>query len=113
MKTAEQEDLTMDLTVTASGARATDTGAEGRHGPGVDVDVIVTLGGRTLAGEVTLLPADDGSPQYVAWGSPDHWVSPALLALLYAAYEGDRAGLRDALTEIGSIASDSAGRVQS
>jgi len=41
----------------------------------VDLDVVVTLAdGRSLTGEVTLLPREDGSPGYAIWGAPDNWL---------------------------------------
>lgn len=48
----------------------------------LDVEVTVTIGGRTIEGEVTLAPRQyDG--QLAAYGSsPDHWISGGLLAAL-------------------------------
>lgn len=48
----------------------------------VDVDVTVTIGGRPIAGEVTLAPRQyDGT--LAAYGpAPDHWISGALLSAL-------------------------------
>jgi hypothetical protein len=77
---------------------------------GVDVPVRVTLpSGRTLAGEVTLCPAEDGRRRYESWGEPDMWVSGELLAALSAAYRGDDRARQDALLVLESEASHAAG----
>ena len=67
-----------ELSVTASNARATDTGVR----DGVDVDVAVTLcSGLVVEGEVTLAPDHTGS--LVAYGAdPSMWVSGRLLAAI-------------------------------
>jgi hypothetical protein len=104
--------MTIDSTVTvvASNPRPTDTGAEGKHGAGVDVDVRVTLpDGQVVEGEVTLLPAEDGTAWYEAWGSADNWVSGDLLTALYGVYDADPAGRADALGIIERAASRVAG----
>jgi len=63
----------------ASDARPTDTGVDG----GWDVDVELELSdGRVLSGEVTLR-RHGGCGQWADWGgSPDYWVSGALLVAL-------------------------------
>jgi len=67
------------ITVTASDARPIDTGVA----RGVDVDVRVTFpDGRTLDGEVTLLPALQGRPRYESWGQPGNWIDGRLLTEL-------------------------------
>jgi hypothetical protein len=64
----------------------------------VDVRVSLRLDGELLDGELTLLPSDrDGA--LASWGSPDHWVSGALLARIEKAFPEPDA-LRDALREI-------------
>jgi hypothetical protein len=74
-KTMGEAKRRKDLIVVASGVRPTDTGASGRQGPGVDLDIKVTLpDGRVLDGEVTLLPAEDGRPKYAVWGVPENWL---------------------------------------
>lgn len=94
----------MTIHVAASVATETTTGVA----RGLDVDVTVTLpDGEEVEGEVTLLPCADGRPGYESWGSgPDHWVSGALLRKLLKAYEGDDAGLTDALSAIERAAAE-------
>lgn len=55
----------------------------------VDVNVTVTIGDRVIDGEVTLAPTPDPrDDRLTAYGAaPDHWISGALLAELYAACE--------------------------
>ena len=48
----------------------------------LDVDVTIRFAdGTELEGELTLLPAEDGSG-YTSWGSPSHWVSDGLLSVI-------------------------------
>jgi hypothetical protein len=93
------------IDVTASNVRPTDTGV--RHG--VDVDVTVAIDGRTMGGEVTLVPGDYDRTRYVAWGAPDNWVDSRLLAWL----PDGRDALRECLDAIEAEASATAGTVQS
>lgn len=90
----------MSIKVEAGEVTETTTGVE----RGLDVGVTVTLpDGREIDGEVTLLPREDGSPGYAAWGSRDHWVSGDLLRALDEALSDDE--VRDVLDEIESAAS--------
>lgn len=60
-------------------ASKTSTGVEG----GIDVCFDATLDdGAVLSGEVTLLPHEDGSPGYGAWGAPDNWLDGHTLQAL-------------------------------
>jgi len=71
---------------------------------GWDLDVTVTIDGREIEGELTLLPSEqDGRPS--AWGAPDNWVSSGLLAGLRARSSGFDA-LRDMLSVIEAAASE-------
>lgn len=86
------------IEVSASIATETTTGVE----RGLDVSVTVTIDGRDIEGEVTLVPREDGSPGYASWGSsPDFWVSGGLLRELEALPGED---FRAALAEIESAA---------
>lgn len=61
----------------------------------VDVDVVVTIGAETLSGEVSLsrgrraTKAGDYDAYMACGGSPDAWVSGALLAALQDRLDGD------------------------
>jgi hypothetical protein len=91
------------MSVLAGNARPTDTGVR----RGVDVNVTVVLGDRTIEGEVTLLPAVDGRPRYEAWeAGPDNWVSGGLLGELHALSD---VKFGEALDEIEAAASEVAG----
>jgi hypothetical protein len=57
------------------------------HGVARGIDVAVSVDGHD--GEVTLLPAEDGSG-YTSWGQPDHWVDGALLAYIYTRPDAKR-----------------------
>lgn len=93
------------MTVTAGAASKTTTGVE----RGLDVTLTVTLpDGREIEGEVTLLPAADGRPEYESWGSADQWVESRLLAAVRAAYP-DYREFREALSEIEAAASAECG----
>lgn len=60
-------------------ATDTSTGVDG----GKDVGFDLTMDdGTVLSGEVTLLPHEDGSPGYGAWGAPDNWLDGATLSRL-------------------------------
>jgi hypothetical protein len=85
------------LTVTASNARPTDTGASSRRGPGVDVDVTITAG-PTVRGSVTLLPHEDGRHGYGRWGERSHWIDGRLLSDLEKLGH-DVGGVLDAIEE--------------
>jgi hypothetical protein len=65
----------------------------------MDVDVTVTIDGRDIDGEVTLVPMDGGT--YGSWGQPDHWVRSNLLSELRSLSDDD---FRFALDEIESAA---------
>lgn len=68
-----------NISIKASNARKTSYGVDG----GMDVDVVVTVGGVELpAGEVTLVP-DAINGGWMAYGyHPSMWVSGKLLAAL-------------------------------
>jgi hypothetical protein len=73
---------------------------------GWDVAVLVRMGagGEIVAGEVTLVPREDGGPGYVAYGpGPDYWVSGELLRLL-GVHLGHGDALRCMLDRIESVA---------
>jgi hypothetical protein len=95
--------MSTTITATAGTSRPTTTGVEGA----VDVPVTLQIAGRTVRGEVTLLPADDGRPVFERWGDADHWVSGDLLRELR---ELPHHEYRDALTTIEAAASKAAGR---
>jgi hypothetical protein len=59
-----------EVTCEGDNARETSTGVE----RGIDVDFTLTINGEEYEGEVTLLPHEDGSRGYGAWGEPNHWV---------------------------------------
>lgn len=107
--------MSNEITVThvaASCPTPTTTGVD--HG--IDLDVTVTLSdGSELEGEVTLVPAQDGRPEYEVYGPPgdggaEYWVSSGLLDALAAAC-GDDTGRRfpDGLREISDAAVTAAG----
>jgi hypothetical protein len=75
----------------------------------VDVDVTIRIGGRTVEGEVTLVPSDDGNRAgvLVAYGSPDHWISRSMLAALETL---PPSAFREALSEIENAAAAVAAR---
>lgn len=57
----------------------------------------------TIEGEVTLVPAQDGSPTYEAYGmDPNAWISAPLLSALSDALDGE--AFSDALREIRAAA---------
>lgn len=94
------------INVSASNPRPTSTGVA----RGVDLDVVVEFpDGLEARGEVTLLPAEDGRPEYDSWGRPDHWVCGPLLEALENASGGDQRVLRDMLGEISAAAAAVAG----
>ncbi len=84
--------MSNETTITATNARPSTCAPEA-------VDIDVTVG--DLSGEVTLAPHEyDG--RLTSWGSPDMWVSGALLADLRAKYEDDEDAdaLRDVLNDL-------------
>lgn len=92
-------------TVTASNARP--SGCVDMDGA-IDVDVEVTIGGRTISGEVTLVPSEyDGT--LVSYGtSPDHWISGGLLASMRDLPDARFRTLCDALRSAADEAADEA-----
>jgi hypothetical protein len=93
--------------VRASNARPTETGVD----RGVDVDFVLTIDGATLNGEVTLLPAEDGSLVYRAWGScPDHWLDGRTVTALRDLPNDEYRTVLDAIED---ATSKEAGAVQS
>jgi hypothetical protein len=87
--------MSTQITVTAGCVSPTTTGVE----RGVDVDFTLELDGKTIEGEVTLLPREDGSPGYASWGQPDHWLDGRTLARLRA-LDLSHDDYRSILTEI-------------
>ncbi|MFT3764199.1 MAG: hypothetical protein QM820_01565 [Minicystis sp.] len=73
---------------------------------GLDVPVTITIDEEVTRGSVTLVPAEDGSPVYAAWGKPEDWVSEELLGALRDLDETDR---REALDDIEAAASEVCG----
>lgn len=91
--------------VSATRARPTTTGVDG----GYDVDISVFFRGRQLpAGEVTLVPGephDHNAPRrWSAWGSPEQWVSGAMLAAI------DPDDMREVLDAVERAAADEIAR---
>lgn len=62
----------MLIEATASHPAPTSYGVEN----GIDVDVELTVDGRTWSGGVTLVP--DHTGEYNSWGGPEHWLSQEL-----------------------------------
>lgn len=81
-----------EIAVVASSPRASTVTDESGA---IDVDVTVTLGERSVAGEVTLAPQQfDG--RLAAYGTaPDQWISGGLLAEIYAWCGGGPTGDED------------------
>lgn len=71
---------TNETTINAIASNVT-SGSTGAGG--WDVDIALTLGGRTVEGEVTLL-RDEHSGRPSSWGQRDHWISSPLLHLIDA-----------------------------
>lgn len=91
--------------VDASHPRKSETGVE----RGVDVDVTIELSdGRTLDGEVTLLPCADGRPGYETWGDRSNWLDNAVLRVLQDELHEDDCD--DAMVAIASAAASCAER---
>lgn len=71
--------MTNLVSIETGAATKTSTGVDG----GIDVCFDATLDdGTVLSGEVTLLPREDGSPEYGAWGAPNNWLDGRTLAAL-------------------------------
>jgi hypothetical protein len=98
-----------ELSVVATGVRATTTGASFRGVAGVDLDVVVSLpDGRTLTGEVTLLPSESDATRYAVWGAPDNWLDGRTWGVVRSLSD-----YREVLDAIESAAVDAAGEVRS
>lgn len=87
--------------ITASNVRPSDCSD---HTGALDLDVSIVLSDVTIDGEVTLLPAEDGSG-YSSWGSPDHWVDGNILVALRGMDNERYSALLSALAaEAGAVA---------
>lgn len=79
----------------AGNASETSTGVD----RGIDVDFTLTLDGVEIEGEVTLLPHEDGSPGYGAWGSVENWLDGRTVAKIRHLDKGDYSDVCGAILE--------------
>jgi hypothetical protein len=84
-----------NLEVEVGNARETSTGVE----RGTDVDFTLTLDGVEIEGEVTLLPHEDGSPGYGAWGQVDNWLDGRTVATVRKLSRDDYTDVCSAIIE--------------